>query len=152
MNHPDEQLWSEYLYGELSKEQKKAFDKHLDACDLCRQELRAFQSVKNRLDDWRIEDVPATRRGRPPRGYTFLKGAVAAMILLAVGLMLGRQTAPQLDLQALENRLRSDLTATLQPQLQQQWRMDLAQARTQTSQPMQRAVLSNVIAVQLIVR
>lgn len=47
-----------YLYGEATPVEAADFEKHLNACVECRDELTAFQSVRGNLREWELEAVP----------------------------------------------------------------------------------------------
>jgi regulator of replication initiation timing len=42
----------EYLYGEASEAQSKSFERHLQTCAVCRDELAAFRGVRARVGVW----------------------------------------------------------------------------------------------------
>jgi negative regulator of sigma E activity len=44
-----------YLYGEATEAEKKIFERHLSACDSCRDELAAFGMVRESVVTWRDE-------------------------------------------------------------------------------------------------
>jgi predicted anti-sigma-YlaC factor YlaD len=46
----------EFIEGELTKEQSSRIEQHLDACEVCRAELRAYQHLYERLGDDHIEE------------------------------------------------------------------------------------------------
>lgn len=41
-----------YLYDELTAEERKTFESHLEACQACRSEVRALQQTRTRLGEW----------------------------------------------------------------------------------------------------
>lgn len=47
-----------YLYGEATPVEAADFEKHLNACGDCRDELTAFQAVRGNLQGWELEAVP----------------------------------------------------------------------------------------------
>lgn len=44
-----------YLYGEIDSSEKNAFEKHLDKCASCDEELAAFGYIRASVRDWRVE-------------------------------------------------------------------------------------------------
>jgi anti-sigma factor RsiW len=86
----------DYLYNELSAEDRKAFEIHLNGCGACRGELAALGDTRHALALWsppdpelgfrivRNEDTPAPRRPfwnfSPQWGF-----AAAAVLLLSIG-------------------------------------------------------------------
>lgn len=87
-----------YLYGEAEKDESLKFEAHLRECAVCRQELAAFESVRESLQQWQLEALPGVRVVvEPPRqsALALLKelfmiapvwakgfGAAAALLLL----------------------------------------------------------------------
>src|SRR4051812_26702086 len=47
-----------YLYGETSPEENLRFETHLLDCLSCRQELSAFEGVRESLQQWQFDEVP----------------------------------------------------------------------------------------------
>ena len=54
-NCPQAENLVAYLYGEANDVEKKTFERHLSACDLCRDELAAFGMVRESVVTWRDE-------------------------------------------------------------------------------------------------
>ncbi|MBI3652348.1 MAG: zf-HC2 domain-containing protein [Acidobacteria bacterium] len=50
-----------YLYGETAPEESLRFEKHLLDCLSCRQELSAFEGVRESLQQWQFDEVPNVR-------------------------------------------------------------------------------------------
>jgi hypothetical protein len=81
-----------YLYDEVDANERRAVEKHLETCETCREELRAFRDVRQDLLAW---DVPAhesvwkpfvTARTQPVwRQMPVWAMAAAAMLVFAVG-------------------------------------------------------------------
>jgi anti-sigma factor RsiW len=42
----------EYLYGEIAPDERRAFDRHLTACAVCRTDLAALDGVRQQLTQW----------------------------------------------------------------------------------------------------
>lgn len=50
-----------YLYGETNAEQSLRFESHLLDCPSCKQELSAFESVRESLQAWQFDEAPNVR-------------------------------------------------------------------------------------------
>jgi hypothetical protein len=91
-----------YLYDEAAAAERAAFERHLDECAGCRQELQAFERVRHDLTAWQLPLAPrleiAVQRGAGevlrelwrmlplwPKAVT-AAAAVAAMALIAFAL------------------------------------------------------------------
>jgi anti-sigma factor RsiW len=91
-----------YLYGEASATGRASFERHLDDCDACRNELTAFGRVRLDLGAWQLGPLArpeiALRRSRLDllrefigtfpvwvRGVAFV-GATAAMLLFSLSI------------------------------------------------------------------
>lgn len=91
-----------YLYDEAGVAERASFERHLDDCDACRNELSAFGRVRDELSAWQVGLAPRSeivlQRSRLDvlreligmfpmwvRGAA-LAGAAAAMLLLALSI------------------------------------------------------------------
>jgi anti-sigma factor RsiW len=91
-----------YLYGETDTSQRGTFERHLDDCDACRNELTAYGRVRDDLSSWQLGFSPRAevilRRSRLDllreligmfpvwvRGAA-LAGAAAAILLLTLSI------------------------------------------------------------------
>ena len=91
-----------YLYSEANPSERASFERHLDDCDACRNELTSFGRVRNDLGAWQLGLAPRAevvlRRSRLDllreligmfpfwvRGAA-LAGMVAAMLLVAMSI------------------------------------------------------------------
>lgn len=50
-----------YLYGETAPQESLRFESHLIECASCRQELSAFEGVRESLQQWQFDEVPNVR-------------------------------------------------------------------------------------------
>ncbi len=50
-----------YLYGETAPEESLRFESHLIDCASCRQELSAFEGVRESLQQWQFDEAPNLR-------------------------------------------------------------------------------------------
>jgi anti-sigma factor RsiW len=91
-----------YLYGEATATERASFERHLDDCDACRNELTAFGRVRLDLGAWQLGPLArpeiALRRSRLDllreligmfpvwvRGVAFV-GAAAAMLVVSLSI------------------------------------------------------------------
>src|SRR5262245_6108696 len=91
-----------YLYDEANATERASFESHLDYCDACRSELKAFGRVRRDLDAWQLGQLArpeiVLRRGSlgilreliglfPAwvRGASFI-GAAAAMLMASMSI------------------------------------------------------------------
>jgi len=110
LKHPNSSEWMSFLYGECAPERRHELDAHLAACPACAGQVQTWRSSMNALDDW---PLPAKRHGRR-QWVPALKWAVAAAIVLAVGIGIGRQTSnASAEVAALKNSI-ADLTAVVE--------------------------------------
>lgn len=86
------------LYGEATRAERADFDAHASSCATCADELAAFGGVREALQGWDVERVPAIRvEVRPgfwerfrqalailPSSAKWVAAGAAAMLLLAV--------------------------------------------------------------------
>ncbi len=115
MNHPKQEEWVPYLFGEAKPEERRRLDEHLQTCAACHNEITAWQRSLKRLDAWK---VPALERPRI-LFEPVLKWALAAAVVmvLSAGFAVGRLTAAS-DV--------AKVRAAIEPQLRQQLRQEFA--------------------------
>jgi hypothetical protein len=81
-----------YLYGETAPEESLRFESHLIDCASCRQELSAFEGVRESLQQWQFDEAPtlrwvATAAAQPGKSaLALLKELLTIMPLWAKGL------------------------------------------------------------------
>ena len=78
MKHPPQELWMDYIYGELPKPQRADLAAHLKSCPSCAAQVARWGAVQSRLDEWQLP-VPK----RPWRIAASLKWAIAAAFIMA---------------------------------------------------------------------
>jgi len=120
MNHPKPEEWVPYVYGETTGTVRRQLSEHLRECAHCRQEIESWQHSLKGLDAWKL---PGGRQPLPSVMLPFLKWAVAAVVVLFAGVVIGRATAPRVDVEKLR--------ATIAPQIQQQLNSQLAELAQQ---------------------
>jgi len=111
-----------YLYGEPAKESRANLEAHLLVCPECKMRVEEWSATKKELGEWRVP----VRSGRVELARPILKWAIAAVIVLGVGVGLGRFAAPaSADTQtiraaiepAIRQQLQKEFTQTLQSEL-----------------------------------
>ena len=50
-----------FLYGEATPDENRRVEAHLTACASCKQELLAFERVRETLQQWQLDDLPVVR-------------------------------------------------------------------------------------------
>jgi len=123
--------------GALNEEQAREVQRHLDTCDSCRRYARALAEQGESLAalGWRVQADMDARRDRAidalqgvapagprvlPLAGRFARAAVAAVLVLAVGILIGRFTSPKpIDVEQLRADLQASIVASLQPAVRQ---------------------------------
>ncbi len=134
---------ADYALGALDPEQAEAVRKHLSECSGCRQYLQSLKEQSESLVELghaigsdmtarqdrviqALQDVAPAERVFPFVGG-FVKTAVAAVLILGVGIAVGRWTAPrQIDVEQLRADLQTSVLARVDQRLQAE-----AQQRTE---------------------
>jgi hypothetical protein len=125
MNHPKREEWAPYLFGEATPEARHKLADHLQNCPDCAAEIAGWRQSLNKLDRWKLPRMRArSAQGPPP----LLKWGVAAALVLAAGVGLGRWSVPAVDLNALQTRIETSVTSSLAGELQRQLNTDLRSA------------------------
>ena len=110
MKHPEANEWIAFLYGEVSREARQDLDAHLAVCPECARQLGRWRSTMGLLD---VAGVPERKPAARVGWSGALRWAAAAVVLLGLGLALGRQgTVSRRDLERqlgeLQGRLQAD--------------------------------------------
>jgi hypothetical protein len=116
MNHPKPEEWVPYVFGETTRATHRQLADHLQSCPQCREEIELWQRTRHGLESWKL---PQLRRTRPGSARPVLKWAMAAAAVLFAGILIGRTTAPQVDIEKLR--------AAVVPQIQQELSAQMAQ-------------------------
>ncbi len=89
-----------FLYGDIEPAQRAAFEAHIATCDRCRHEVAELQDVRERLQEWTLDEEEAPEAARP---------------LVAIGSLAGssRVPAPSVESHEPPRRRRSTLLADL---------------------------------------
>ena len=117
MNHPKQEDWTPYLFGEAKSTERRRLKEHLRDCPECREQIAAWRRSLRQLNAWKLP-----RAERP--GVTFqpvLKWAVAvAMVMvLGAGFAIGRLTSATASVEKMR--------AAIEPGLRQQLHQEFAQ-------------------------
>jgi hypothetical protein len=130
MTHPSQEQLVAYLYKEVDWQDRIKLGAHIRQCRDCRNAVDKWRKTRADLDSWRVTPVTA-RLSRPA---PVLRWAIAALVILAAGIGLGRFWAVY-DLE----RVR----AAVAPEIRNQLRSELAQIE---SRPDSRRVLPAAVA------
>lgn len=119
MNHPPNEHWMSYLYGELPSSARRTADSHLRTCPECHDRVDRWRATMGLLDtDQATLALP--RRSQPtPAWQPALRWALAASVILLAGFLAGRATGPSsADVDRQIAATREQLTAELRAQYQ----------------------------------
>src|SRR5258708_3540941 len=116
MNHPTREELIDFVYDEIEPDRKATLEGHVESCSDCQAMLESWRSVRRQLQ---AADARIPEPQRVFAGATFLRGVVAAMLLIGVGYGLARVTAPS------ESRLRGQVASELQAQFRNELRAEL---------------------------
>ena len=119
MNHPKPEEWVPYLFGETTGPAKRDLRAHLRQCTQCRDEVETWKRSLGRLDSWKLSRF----RLSSDMVFPLLKFAAAAAIMLAVGISIGRATAPKVD--------PNQLLQAMAPEVQRQVREEISRTASQ---------------------
>jgi hypothetical protein len=111
MSHPTNEEWGLYVFGEAPPELSRKLKSHLSQCPVCAAEVQAMERTITRLDAWEVTPAHRSASSLQPA----LRWAMAALLVLGIGIGLGRLMSPQ---PFNPEQLRSELTASLLADLQ----------------------------------
>jgi hypothetical protein len=128
MNHPKPEEWVPYVYGETTSAVRRELTAHLRDCPQCRTEIETWKRSLSRLDSWKLPEVQRPSELLVP----FLKWAAAAAVVLAVGISIGRATAPKVDVEKLRVALAPQLKRDLSRELAELVRQEVVRTTSLT--------------------
>jgi hypothetical protein len=122
MNHPADETWMSYLYGELPAVARKECDAHLSGCPACQTALKRWRATLTTLDADQATLALPRRKAAAPRWQPALRWALAASIVLGAGFLAGRAGAPgreelKREVAAAREQLTTELRARYQEDL-----------------------------------
>ena len=115
--HPSPEEWMDFIYSGLAPDRQAAMNRHLQVCPDCHGQVERWRATMALMDRWQIGTRRTTTRWVP----NTLKWALAAAVVLGLGLALGRLTSPRPDL----NQLRAELVAPLRTELRREFEAKL---------------------------
>jgi hypothetical protein len=118
MKHPNRDEWAPYVFGEAMGAEARRLEAHLESCAECAAEVEGWRRSLKVLDSWSLPTAPRPRNIIAP----LFRWAVAAAIVLAAGIAVGRMTAP--DAKA----LRADVEASVKSALATEFQQALARS------------------------
>jgi hypothetical protein len=113
MKHPNRDEWAPYVFGEATAAETRRLQAHLEGCGECAAEVAGWQRSLKMLDSWSIAPAPRARNIVAP----IFRWAVAAAIVLAAGVALGRMTGP--DAQTIRAEVQSSVKSALAADFEQ---------------------------------
>lgn len=131
--HPGPEVWSAFLYDELSPEETARLHDHLETCPECQAHVERWRQTMSALDTWHI----AAPRQAMPWFQPALKWAAAAVLLLGLGVAAGRLTVRVPDATALREQLAPVLRAQLRQELLRDLDAGLQTASDRTDRQLQ---------------
>jgi anti-sigma factor RsiW len=114
MNHPDQQAWVDYLYGEPDPDTRSRLNDHAAQCAQCRSQLEAWQHARQHLDAWKLPTHPFSTPVRSAFSQ-LARWTAAALILIAFGFGIGRLAGPApATIAALREELRTEMLGVIE--------------------------------------
>lgn len=113
MKHPNRDEWVPYVFGEARPDEARRLRAHLESCAECAAEVTAWRRSLQTLDKWELPEPARSRAVLTP----VFRWALAAAIMLAAGIAIGRVTAP--DAREISARVEGSIEAMLAQKLQQ---------------------------------
>jgi hypothetical protein len=113
MKHPNRDEWAPYVFGEANVTETRRLEAHLESCSECAAEIAGWQRSLKMLDRWSVAPAARARNIVAP----VFRWAVAAAIMLAAGVALGRMTGP--SAQAIRADVEASVRSALMADFQQ---------------------------------
>ncbi len=153
-----------YLYDEASAAERASFERHLDDCDSCRVELKAFGRVRDDLSAWQVGFAPRAEIALPKSRLDVLRefislfpawargaaltAAVAALLLFALSFAAprinfrGGEIQASLNSEQIESLIK-EAVAKERAQIQDEYRTQLAGFQTEHRSQLQALEAAN---------
>lgn len=124
-SHPSKENWMEYIYGEISPSERSFINAHLDQCPTCRNQLQTWQATHQVLSSWRLNSA---QNGWLHHSWgNWFRWGIAALLVLSVGILIGRSTQPSID--------KTSLARVIAPEIRNSILDELKLSRPLFSQP-----------------
>jgi hypothetical protein len=120
MKHPNRDEWVPYVFGEARPDEARRLRAHLESCAECATEVNAWQRSLQALNQWQVPGAAPSRSIVAP----VFRWAMAAAIVLAAGLAIGRVTAPNAQ------TMRAEIERSVKAAVAQQVQQALAESET----------------------
>jgi hypothetical protein len=110
MNHPKREEWIPWICGEADGPAREHLQRHLTECQECAREVDAWRRSLKKLDRWTLPG-----RTKMPRSEPIRKWALAALIILGLGFVIGRSSSrDQVDLAAWRQDVEQSVRRSMQ--------------------------------------
>lgn len=126
MKHPQRDEWVPFLFGEANPESKQRLSQHLQECPDCAREIAGWRRSLRQLNRWTL---PKNQLQVIPLFQPVLKWAMAAAIILGLGMWIGRFSAPPIN----EAKLRGEIETSLRSAFQEELNVALREAKAETA-------------------
>jgi hypothetical protein len=131
-NHPTQDQWMDYLYGEMQTAERKSVEAHVTSCAPCRAQQAEFTGTMESLDTWRVT-VPQKHSlsSGASRFQPVVKWAAAAALLATTAFATGRFSKPEVDVNALQARISAQVQSEIRTPLEQRIQEEIEAAAEQ---------------------
>jgi hypothetical protein len=119
MNHPTREELTLHLLGEAPEEVRRRVGDHLNSCPGCAAQAAAWRGALRRLDAWRLRPPARMSVASAAFGLPFVRLAAAAVLVLGVGVALGRVFAPAADLDGVRRAVAAEVSAEVRAEVRQ---------------------------------
>ena len=148
MSHPDRGTWMDYIYGEAEAPERRRLKEHLETCEPCSEQVAAWRRTMDLLDE--CAEPARAAAPRPIRLGAVARWAMAAAILVLVGYVAGRVSAPgkedtaalRADIAAARREVRDEVLAQLRQEMDDKALATLAACRSLTEERLAELVAS----------
>ena len=153
-NHPTQEQWMDYLYGEMKTPEKKALEAHVKSCVPCLEKKQEFGGTMDRLDAWRVVlPEKVSLKAGMNRFQPVVKWAAAAALLVTTGFAAARFSQPQVDVAAItaqvSERVVTQVQAPLEVKMKEASEVAAEMAIANAREPLDMVVASRIQEIAL---